>query len=116
MKKSLRSSGRSAKKTISPMSDKEEIIREFQDLPDDGQRRVCDALAEEDARRKFREMPPEKQQALYDSMAKLFTQLEADWKSKPDNAGKTVKYRELWEEYIKKTEDHGEVGSPGALP
>ena len=84
------------------MSDEQEIVREFQRLPEGGQRRVCDALAKEEASRKFREMPPDKQQALYDSTVKLFAQLEADWKAKPENAGKTLKYSELWEEHVRK--------------
>lgn len=89
------------------MNDEQEIIREIQDLPKDGKKRVCDALAEENVKRKFREMPPEKQQTLYDSTVKLFAQLEADWKAKPKNAGKTMKYSELWEEHLKKTKEGG---------
>ena len=89
------------------MDDKQEILRDFKALPKDGQQRVCDALAEENVKRKFREMPPEKQQTLYDSTVKLFAQLEADWKAKPENAGKTMKYSELWEEHLKKTKEGG---------
>ena len=89
------------------MDDKQEILRDLKALPEGGQRRVCDALAKEEASRKFREMPPEKQQTLYDSTVKLFAQLEADWKAKPENAGKTMKYSELWEEHLKKTKEGG---------
>ena len=89
------------------MSDKDEILRDFKALPTDGKQRVRNALAEENVKRKFREMPPEKQQTLYDSTVKLFAQLEADWKAKPENAGKTMKYSELWEEHLKKTKEGG---------
>ena len=89
------------------MDDEQEILRDIKALPRDGQQRVCDALAKEEASRKFREMPPEKQQTLYDSTVKLFAQLEADWKAKPENAGKTMKYSELWEEHLKKTKEGG---------
>lgn len=90
------------------MSDKDEILRDIQALPTDGQQRVCDALAEENVKRKFREMPPEKQQVLYDSMVNLFAQLEADWRAKPENAGKTMKYSELWEEHVKRMKEAGQ--------
>ena len=94
------------------MSDKDEILRDIQALPRGGQRRVCDALAKEEASRKFREMPPEKQQVLYDSMAKLFSKLEADWRAKPENAGKQVRYGELWDDFLKR-KDNGDGGAEG---
>ena len=90
------------------MSDQDETLRDFKALPTDGQQRVCDALAKEKASRKFREMPPEKQQVLYDSMVNLFAQLESDWKAKPENAGKTMKYSELWEEHVKRMKEDGQ--------
>ena len=90
------------------MSDKDEILRDFKALPKDGQQRVCDALAEENVKRKYREMPPEKQQTLYDATVKLFAQLEADWKAKPENAGKPVKYTELWEGHVKEMREGGQ--------
>lgn len=90
------------------MDDEQEILRDIKALPRDGQQRVCDALAKEEASRKFREMPPEKQQSLYDSMVNLFAQLEADWKVKPENAGKVMKYSQLWEEHVKKMEGGGQ--------
>ena len=90
------------------MDDGQDIIQEIQNMSKDGQQRVCDALAEENVKKKFREMSPEKQQVLYDSMVNLFAQLEADWKAKPENAGKTMKYSELWEEHVKRMKEDGQ--------
>ena len=65
-------------------------------------------MSEQDIKQRFRDMPEDKQQRLYDSMAKLFAKLEADWKSKPENAGKPISYKQLWEDHIKKNEStHG---------
>ncbi len=58
-------------------------------------------MSDKDLKKKFLDLPPEKQQRLHDAMAKLFAQLEADWKAKPENAGKPVKYKELWEDFLK---------------
>ena len=64
-------------------------------------------MSDEDLKKKFLDMPPEKQQRLYDAMAKVFSKLEADWKAKPENAGKPIKYTKLWEEHLKKTNEGG---------
>lgn len=52
-------------------------------------------------KQKFLKLPKDKQQRLCDSMGEMFTKLKADWESKPENAGKTVTYSELWDEYAK---------------
>ena len=44
-------------------------------------------------------LPKDKQQKLCDSMGKLMARLKDDWKSGPENTGKTVTYTELWDEY-----------------
>ena len=53
-------------------------------------------------KQKFLRLPEDKQQKLCDAMGELFTKLRADWEAKPENAGKTVTYAELWEAYAKK--------------
>ena len=62
---------------------------------------------EEDARqrviRKFMALPEDKQQKLSDAMGELMAKLKADWEAKPANAGKKVKYTELWDEHAKAT-------------
>ena len=47
-------------------------------------------------------LPKDKQQALCDRMGALLEGLKADWEAKPENAGKTVTYTELWDEHAKK--------------
>ena len=60
----------------------------------------------EDARqrviRKFAALPEDKQQKLCDAMGELMAKLKAEWEAKPENAGKTVTYTELWDEHAKK--------------
>ena len=60
----------------------------------------------EDARqrviRKFMALPEDKQQKLCDSMGALMAQLKAEWEAKPENAGKTVSYKDLWQDFLKK--------------
>ena len=60
----------------------------------------------EDARqrviRKFMTLPEDKQQKLCDSMGALMAKLRAEWGSKPENAGKTVSYKDLWQDFLKK--------------
>ena len=68
---------------------------------------LCEAPAmEEDARhrviRKIMALPEDKQQKLCDAMGALMTQMKADWEAKPENAGKTVTYTELWDEQTQK--------------
>lgn len=58
--------------------------------------------SDEDLKKQFLDLPPDKQQRLHDAMAKLFAKLEADWKAKPENAGKPLKYKELWEDHLKR--------------
>ena len=63
----------------------------------------------EDARqrviRKFLALPEDKQQKLYDAMGGLLAKLKAEWEARPENAGKTVTYTELWDEYAKRMKD-----------
>lgn len=47
-------------------------------------------------------LPEDKQQKLCDSMGALMAQLKADWEARPENAGKTVTYTELWDGHAKK--------------
>ena len=57
---------------------------------------------DEQLKQRFREMPIEKQRRLYDSLAKVFSKLQTDWESKPENANKTPKYADLWRGHIKR--------------
>ena len=71
---------------------------------------------EEDARqrviRKFAALPEDKQQKLCDAMGELMAKLKADWEAKPENAGKTVIYAELWDEHAKVTGADKDVPPP----
>lgn len=49
--------------------------------------------------RKIFSLPEDKQQKLCDSMGELMEDVKADWQAKPENAGKTVTYTELWDEH-----------------
>lgn len=53
-------------------------------------------------KQRFLDMPIEKQQRLYDSLVKVFSKLQSDWQSKPENANKTPIYADLWREHIKR--------------
>ena len=68
-----------------------------------------------DLKRRFLELPKEKQQRLHDQMSKLFARLEADWKSKPENAGKAVPYRRLWDDFSSQKKE-GEQRGAGYPP
>ena len=48
-------------------------------------------------------LPQDKQQKLCDAMGELMAKLKADWEARPENAGRTVTYTELWDEHAKKT-------------
>ena len=72
-------------------------------------------MSEDDLKRRFLEMPAETQQRLYDQMTKLYARLEADWKSKPENAGKPVPYRKLWDDFSSQKKE-GEQGGAGYPP
>lgn len=67
----------------------------------------------EDARqrviRKFMALPEDKQQKLCDSMGTLMAKLKTEWEAKPENAGKTVKYMDLWQDFLKK-KNNGDTG------
>ena len=52
--------------------------------------------------RKFMTLPEDKQQKLCGAMGSLLAKLKADWEDRPENAGKTVTYTELWDEHAKK--------------
>ena len=47
-------------------------------------------------------LPEDKQLKLCDSMGALMAQLKADWEARPENAGNTVTYTELWNGHAKK--------------
>ena len=72
-------------------------------------------MSDEDAKRRFFELPEEKQQRIYDQFAKLFARLEADWKAKPENSGKAVPYRKLWDDFSTQKKE-GEQGGAGYPP
>ena len=52
--------------------------------------------------RKFMALPEDKQQKLCDAVGELMAKLKAEWEARPENAGKTVTYTELWDEHTKK--------------
>ena len=52
--------------------------------------------------RKFLALPEDKQQRISDAMGCLLAKLKAEWEARPENAGKTVTYTELWDEHAKK--------------
>ena len=58
--------------------------------------------------RKFLALPEDKQQRISDAMGSLLTKLKAEWEAKPENAGKTVTYTELWDEHAKKVKKAGQ--------
>ena len=72
-------------------------------------------MSDDDVKRRFLELPEDKQQRIYDKLAQLFARLEADWKSKPENAGKTVPYRKLWDDFSSQKRE-GEQGGAGYPP
>ena len=72
-------------------------------------------MGAEDLKRRFLVLPPEKQQRIYDQLAKLFARLESDWKSQPENAGKSVPYKKLWNDFNSQ-KNQGEQGGPGYPP
>ena len=57
--------------------------------------------------RKFLALPEDKQRKLCDAMGELMAKLKADWEARSENAGKTVTYTELWDEHAKKMKDRG---------
>ena len=67
----------------------------------------------EDARqrviRKFMALPEDKQQNLCDSMGALLARLKCEWEAKPENAGKTMSYKDLWQDFLKK-KNSGDTG------
>lgn len=60
--------------------------------------------------RKFMTLPEDKQQKLCGAMGSLLAKLKADWEARPENAGKTVTYTELWDEHAKKMKQAGGGG------
>ena len=61
--------------------------------------------------RKFMALPEDKQQKLCDAMGELMAKLKVEWEAKPENAGKTVKYAELWENSLTQS-SIGDRGKP----
>ena len=59
--------------------------------------------------RKFLALPEDKQQRISDAMGELMAKLKADWEARPENAGKTVTYTELWDEHAKKMKNDNGV-------
>ena len=81
----------------------QEALEALKALPEEGQKRVCKQLEQEELQetsRQFAALPKEKQEGIHASLTDLFTQLEAEWRAKPDNAGKTFSYRALWDEFM----------------
>ena len=72
-------------------------------------------MSDEDLKRRFLEMPADKQQRLHDQMSKLFARLKVDWKSKPENAGKPVHYKKLWDDFSSQKKE-GEQSGPAYPP
>ena len=58
--------------------------------------------------RKFMALPEDKQQKLSDSMGELMAKMKTEWEARPENAGKTVTYTELWDEHAKKMKTGGQ--------
>lgn len=86
------------------MDPKQEAIELFKDLPRESQERVCKQLEQEELEetsRQFAALPKEEQEGIHASLTDLFTQLEAEWRANPDNAGKPFSYRALWAEFTK---------------
>ncbi|NLB65528.1 MAG: hypothetical protein GX803_03545 [Lentisphaerae bacterium] len=65
-------------------------------------------------KQRFLNMSKEKQRRIYDRFAELFARLEADWKAKPENAGKAVPYKKLWDDFSsqRKEAEQGVDGYP----
>ena len=67
----------------------------------------------EDARQrvicKFMALPENKQQKLCDSMGALLARLKSEWEARPENAGKTVSYKDLWQVILRK-KNSGDTG------
>ena len=81
----------------------QEALEMFKNLPEEGQKRVCERLEQEELQetsRQFAALPKEKQESIHASLTDLFTQLEAEWRAKPDNAEKPFSYRALWDEFM----------------
>lgn len=69
-------------------------------------------MSEEDVKRRFLELSEDKQQRIYDQFAKLFARLESEWKAKPENAGKAVPYRKLWDDFSSQKNEGEQPLSP----
>ena len=81
----------------------QEALGAFKALPEEGQKRVCKQLEQEELQetsRQFAALPKEKREGIHASLTDLFTQLEAEWRANPDNAGKPFSYRALWDEFM----------------
>ena len=86
------------------MGPEQEDLEQFKALPEESQKRVCERLEQEDLEetsRQFAALPKEEQEGIHASLTDLFTQLEAEWRANPDNAGKPFSYRALWAEFTK---------------
>ncbi len=85
------------------MDPEEEALDLFKNLPRDSQEKVCKRLEQEElveTSRQFAELPEEQQESIHAGLTDLFTQLEAEWRANPDNAGKPFSYRALWAEFV----------------
>ena len=54
-------------------------------------------------------LPKDKQQGLCDSMGTLMAKLKTEWEAKPENADKTVSYKDLWQDFLRK-KNSGDTG------
>ncbi len=53
--------------------------------------------------RKISDLTHPELEKLHAFFCELFTELKKEWESRPENKGKTVTYRELWDEYVAET-------------
>ena len=58
--------------------------------------------ADRELLQKIFSLPQDKQQKLCDAMGEQMAKLKADWEARPENAGRTVTFTELWDEHAKK--------------
>jgi len=82
----------------------EEALKQFAMLTPEQQKHVYDAMVRDEAIQRFRSMPQEEQASIHSDLSELFTRLRSEWEAKPENAGKTVTYTQLWNDHIRKKE------------
>jgi len=85
-------------------NDSQMALKLFAKLNPEQQKRVYDAMVMAEASQRFRSMPQEEQERIHGELSDLFTRLKTEWEAKPENAGKTVSYRQLWDNYTSNRE------------